>query len=338
MGNQLSKYLDKKVSELLVLEDRELSEPEKIRHQVFSNLLRAITVYYWNGNKYGTPYNYPLNPEPNDQYLDWSPFLLESYRGHNIAAIAVDASGRVIDFEFNHNEIFNSSIDHAESRLLRRVFSLRQINEEWDIENPPDDKSYGTLLGGVTVYTSLESCSQCSGIMTLAGVKDVVYLQEDTGMYQIGKILRNLSKNDDGASYLQAPHPISGSEIGLSGYCDINKAFIEFEKQQRSKTGKPFRADDEGNKRYTGSITSFLCTQSAYNYFARGWPELKELLSEFEKDPGSELATYRPGVDEEKRKCRPNERVMTNHEALNHAISFYRYVREKGDRGTPHRV
>ncbi len=50
----------------------------------------------------------------------------DRYLGHNIACIAVDENGSILDFDFNHNELFNSSAEHAEARLVRRLFSLNQ--------------------------------------------------------------------------------------------------------------------------------------------------------------------------------------------------------------------
>ena len=44
-------------------------------------------------------------------------------------------------------------------------------------------------LQNVTLYTSLESCAQCSGVMSLGGVKQVVYLQNDFTAYMIGNIV-----------------------------------------------------------------------------------------------------------------------------------------------------
>ncbi|NNF57662.1 MAG: hypothetical protein HKN04_05415, partial [Rhodothermaceae bacterium] len=266
--------------------------------------------------------------------IERSPFLRESYRGHNIAAIAVDARGHIIDFEFNHNEIFNSSIEHAESRLLRRIFSLRQVLDAWNVHGVGEpDQSYGTLLGGVSIYTTLESCAQCSGIMTLAGVKEIVYLQPDPSVYGIGNILRRLSKNDDPrVTYLQAPLPVSGASIGLSGYDEMAEAFLQFEAAQRARTGGAFKLDgDTGEERFTDNITSFLCTEPAHAFFLRGWPELKALEETYVADPDAPTAQYRPALPDE-------TQALSNHEAVERAMAFYRYVRTKGDRGTPHRV
>lgn len=306
-----------------------LSDPERERHNIYANVLRAITVWAWNGNKYGAGEEYPFNPPLTSEYLTYSPYLRESYIGHNIAAIAVDERGRVIDFQFNHNQIFNSSVEHAESRLLRRVFSLRQLSDSWDLDgHRNEDKDYGTLLGGVTVYTTLESCSQCSGIMTLAGVKDVVFLQPDPGMYQIGYILRRLTKNDNGKTYLQAPRPISPFDIQLDGIDSLLKQFDDFNSQQSSKAGQPFAriAGDSKYKAY--SITSFVCTQSAYDFFLLGCANLESLDRQYEIEKTGHPNWVPDGV----------EGALTNRQALAEAMDFYQYVKDKGYRGTPHRV
>lgn len=312
-----------------------MADADKERHRIYANLLRAITVWSWNGNKYGVRACYPRNPQPTDEVLDWSPSLADSYLGHNIAAIAVDGRGQVIDFQFNHNEIFNSSIEHAEARLLRRVFSLAQIADSWTLDGDINaGKDYGTLLGEVTVYTTLESCSQCSGIMTLAGVKEVVYLQPDPGMYRIGYMLRQLTERTDGKTYLQAPLPISPPDIELSGIDELLSDFASFVDEQRREDGEPFAvipphgpAKPSQNK-YTTSITSFLCTEPAYRFFARGWVDMKTLEQAYAAQVEGCFPDWTP----------PLADALSNREALAEAMDFYRYARTKGNRGTPHRV
>src|SRR5262249_22014479 len=131
---------------------------------------------YWNGNKYGQDGEYPWRPKQkrtNGRYQGGD------YLGHNIACIAVDGEGEIIDFDFNHNDMLNSSVEHAESRLIRRIFSLAQLNNGWatrDVQAPAPPIPYSNVLSDVSIYTTLESCSQCSGIMALGSVKEVIFL------------------------------------------------------------------------------------------------------------------------------------------------------------------
>jgi hypothetical protein len=98
------------------------NEELKEKHQIYLMGLMAIAAHYWNGNKKGVEGDYPLNCQRGE-----SGYNPNSYLGHNIAAIAVNGDGEIIDFDFNHNEVFDSSVEHAESRLLRRIFSLTQV-------------------------------------------------------------------------------------------------------------------------------------------------------------------------------------------------------------------
>jgi tRNA(Arg) A34 adenosine deaminase TadA len=63
--------------------------------------------------------------------------------------------------------------------MVRRLFSLTNIYDSWKTGNPIGTKPRAASLHDVTLYTSLESCAQCSGVMSLAGVKQIIYLQND---------------------------------------------------------------------------------------------------------------------------------------------------------------
>ncbi len=328
MANNLPVYWNRPVGELAQRHEVVLTPEQRERHQIYALLLMAIAAQFWNGNKYGQDYVYPLNPRPGSGP---SVRLRESYMGHNIAALAVAGDGEVIDFEFNHNETFNSSVEHAESRMLRRIFALRQINDSWDVDGHRNEYAdYSTLLSKVSIYTTLESCSQCSGIMTLAGTKEVIYLQSDPKMYNIGDILRRLSEDHGGATtYLQAPLPIAGRCVGLDAFDRLDAAYQEFARAQTDGAGQPFAyktgPNGEREEKWSASVTSFLCTAAAYSIFATGEPRLLEF--ERRHFNGKCHGRYCPPGS-----ARANEALV--HEALD----FLAYVKAKGHRATCHKV
>jgi len=119
----------------------------KERHRIYCYLLMKLIVRFWNGNKRGPLGTYPLRPRqvdrkqvpdtparyrgemmanPGGLRVNW-----DRYLGHNIACIAVDGNGDIIDFDFNHNDFFRSSAEHAESRMVRRLFSLTDVFDGW---------------------------------------------------------------------------------------------------------------------------------------------------------------------------------------------------------------
>ncbi|MCY3018126.1 MAG: hypothetical protein NTW87_03720 [Planctomycetota bacterium] len=317
----LNSLWDDPVRKLVELPGPVLPPEEVERHTVFSLLVMALVSRYWNGNKKGPDGQYPWRPK--QQRPGGSGYLGGDYLGHNIAAIAVNRRGHVIDFDFNHNEMLNSSVEHAESRLVRRVFSLTQLYDLATVGMASSlvPVNYANVLNDVTIYTSLESCSQCSGIMALGSVKEVVFLQRDPGQNSVGNILRNLSPV--GGRY-QPPLPIPADFLGITAFAELDTAYSAFKSGVNSK---PFYISVKGDKDHSPSITSFLCTDSALEVFAKADTTLSSMKS-------VQYPTYRPsaGVGQ------PIPDALSNEEALEHAKRFFDYAVNCGRRGSPHKL
>lgn len=296
----------------------DLPEGQAERHRIYCLLLMALVAHYWSPLKRGRRGGYPWCEPPQGPYPGCD------YLGHNIAALGVDGKGHVLDFEFNHNAIFDSSAEHAEARLVRRLYSLAHISDTW---NPTTVAGQGgnrerpryVNLSDVTVYTSLESCSQCSGAMMLAQVKEVVYLQTDPDAFWIGRILHNLSTDK-----LKAPLPIAGSEVGLDHFAELNAAYTSFKRGVGAD--RPFFVpDDPGEPDLFPSLTSFLCTKEALAAFERGARDFDALA----QGAAPRQADYRPAGAPD---------AFTNAEAISEAADFLAYAVGHGSRATPHRM
>jgi tRNA(Arg) A34 adenosine deaminase TadA len=359
----LREYWDKQLNEVVELNkiNFEKDAPElqqeavQERHRIYCHLLMKLITRFWNGNKRGPFGSYPLRgaqiepiqsnepPQPTQRYRgdmveDPDPAVSrvnwDRYLGHNIACIAVDGNGEIIDFDFNHNDLFRSSAEHAELRMVRRLFSLTDIFDSWKTGRVPG-KPRAASLTKVTLYTSLESCAQCSGVMSLAGVKQVVYLQHDFTAYKVGNIMYNLanripSAKDSLGNVISdrpgAPVPIPASMIGLDEFDTLNQANIAFvnnlKAAEASKVSSKafFISSDKTFVDYEPSITSFLCTDTARAIFERGGNKLDEPLK-FAKSRF------------------PDENdVLTNEQCLVEAREFYKYVDIEGYRGSPHKL
>ena len=314
----LEKFWDQNVSGLAGLEETPPTPEKSERHRIFSLLLMAITHHYWCGNKYGRAGTYPWNDDPTTAQGEW---LDREYRGHNIAALAVGPAGKIIDFELNHNKLFNSSAEHAEARLVKRVYEFGQVSDSWGVTGRPQALSDYNTFENVVVYTSLESCSQCSGIMALARVWKVVYLQTDPGMYMIGNMLRNLTKGTG----LESPIPIPAGEIELGQFTGLDDAFQKFREQLEQQ---PFHISPAGKKRTRHSITSFLCTRMSRAIYAQGAADFEAL---------TEKSLAHPNFKAPDREGNPVGGALTNGELLTEARDFYSYATASGRRATPHK-
>src|SRR5258708_6067057 len=252
----LIEYWNKELNQVVEVDLRkdapELAEPAvQERHRIYCYLLMKLVHRFWNGNKRGPFGTYPMrarqldvaqlppNPKryrgdmldrPGGLRVNW-----DRYLGHNIACIAVDGNGEIIDFDFNHNDFFRSSAEHAESRMVRRLFSLTDIFDSWKTGRVPG-KPRAASLTKITLYTSLESCAQCSVVMSLAGVKQVIYLQNDFTAYKVGNIMYNLANRipikDSLGNVISdrpgAPVPIPASMIDLDEFNTLNKLNLDF--------------------------------------------------------------------------------------------------------------
>ena len=317
------------------------------RHRIYAYLLMKLIHRFWNGNKRGPLGSYPLRAaqkdvaqkpqryrgdmiaNPGGLRVNW-----DRYLGHNIACVAVDGNGEIIEFDFNHNDFFRSSAEHAESRMVRRLFSLTDIFDNWKTGKPIGDKPRAASLNDVTLYTSLESCAQCSGVMSLAGVKQIVYLQNDFTAYKIGNIMYNLANRTEfrdaqgkTVSVPGAPIPIAGADVGLDEFKLLNDGNLDFVKKinaakaANDKSGAFFVGED-GSADFGPSITSFLCTDAALKIFSAG---------------GGKLDTLKPGSPDWKSK--PDDKDMfSNAQCLAHAKKFYQYADIEGYRGSPHKL
>ena len=97
-------------------------------------------------------------------YKDWQ--ISKDGRGYNIGAILANEQGEPVFWARNSVGILDNATQHAEVRL---------------IQNYLDCPCVGKYADKYTVYTTLEPCAMCSGLLALAKVKRVVYLQRDPG-------------------------------------------------------------------------------------------------------------------------------------------------------------
>src|SRR5260370_12619791 len=120
--------------------------------------------------------------------------------------------------------------------------------------------------------------------MSLAGVKQVIYLQNDFTAYKVGNIMYNLANRipikDSLGNVISdrpgAPVPIPASMIDLEEFNALNKANLDFldglkSAEARKDSSKAvFVSPDKSFVDYDPSITSFLCTDTARAIFERG--------------------------------------------------------------------
>jgi hypothetical protein len=122
-----------------------------------------------------------------------------------------------------------------------------------------------------------------------------------------------------------APVPIPGGKVGLEEFDLLNQGNLDFTNRMTAGTEFFFKAAD-GSVDRDPSITSYLCTDDAFEIFEKGSRKLDGLALQAPRYPYTD-----PPPDD------PN-RALTNDECLTEAIKFYQYVDVEGYRGSPHKL
>ncbi len=98
-------------------------------------------------------------------YANWQPASVprNKRRGYNIGALLVDKDGKPVYCGLNCINSTDNATQHGEVRAMTAYLEqTRRFN-----------------LDGFTIYTSLEPCIMCAGMMTMTDVDRVVYGQKD---------------------------------------------------------------------------------------------------------------------------------------------------------------
>lgn len=186
-------------------------------------------------------------------------------RGHNIGSVLVAPDGRIVNWARNCNAALSNGTQHGEVRLM--VGYLNRFG--------------GYSLKDHAIYTSLEPCAQCSGMMVLCNIKRTVYGQTDPGF---GKAIERLaldSKKWNEKGYLPYPRQVI-SDRSKSKYCTQL---------------------EEAYKQAGGPITRFLLTAEAKSIFMAAAEELQnftlnypEANKEILDHVRSTMSLVKPGV------------------------------------------
>jgi tRNA(adenine34) deaminase len=139
-----------------------------------------------------------LTPEKLGANPDRAAFAKLPRRGHNIGGILVDERGELVWWERNSNGVECNGTNHGETRMMISYLNFTRRS----------------TLPCHTIYTSLEPCAMCSGMMTQQNIARTVYVQKDHGF---GAALERLHQpygpREFKCGFPRAPRSKQSSEI-----------------------------------------------------------------------------------------------------------------------------
>jgi tRNA(Arg) A34 adenosine deaminase TadA len=177
-------------------------------------------------------------------YKDWQ---TDNERGYNIGSVLLSdttEAGRLVFWARNCNNVTENQSQHGEVRLMLGYLAKLHRKRKQG-KSVPDIKN----LKGHIVYTTLEPCAQCSGMMVLLNVYRTVYGQTDPGF---GKAIERLKLDSSNLphGYKPYPRPVISEKTDIVYFKKLEEAYDEY----RQTHTEP-------------SITDFLKTEPARDFF-----------------------------------------------------------------------
>jgi len=152
----------------------------------------------------------------------------EQRRGYNIGALLVDETKQPVGFELNHVGPKTNVIEHCEVRVIRNYL---QNSGKYDLK-------------GFTIYTTLEPCIMCLGMMMMSGIEKNIFGQNDfVFAHAAERLSTDLSKKGGFAPY---PRTIITQATTLPFLTKLNNAYTQFRINTQSQI-----------------LAKFLCSEGA---------------------------------------------------------------------------
>ena len=184
-------------------------------------------------------------------YKNWQTPTTNPVRGYNIGSVLVAPSGQVVKWARNCVDTTGNGTQHGEVRLMTSYLGTTEYFSLADENNDP-----------YVLYTSLEPCAMCSGMMTLQSLNRTVYSQTDP---DFGKAIQRLEF--DASSCGGCPPYPRGviSDASPSPYrTTLDSAYVAYLNQGGERSITKFLTTPQAETIYANAVNSLLNYQVVY--------------------------------------------------------------------------
>ncbi|MDG5490590.1 nucleoside deaminase [Psychroserpens sp. SPM9] len=175
-------------------------------------------------------------------YADWQPDSIprRERRGYNIGALLVDKENIPVHYGLNCINSTDNATQHGEVRAITSYL------EETRIFNLKD----------YSIYTTLEPCVMCAGMMTMTAVKRVVYGQRDVAY---SKAFERLAIDTTPIGGFEPyPRQVISQASNISFCAELDEKYHEFLSEDEEKILAKFLASEEARLIYLKAEEVFL--------------------------------------------------------------------------------
>lgn len=168
----------------------------------------------------------------------------EKRRGYNVGALLVNKNGEPVCFELNCINSMDNATQHSEVRAICGYL----------------ERNKGFNLDGFTVYTTLEPCIMCAGMITMTDIDRAVFGQKDL-------------------TFTQAFERLAFDSSSIGGYPPYPRQVKFNQLQDEISTALDLAFEDYCQHHDDKILAKFLSTKEAEVIFEKAREKLEELLS-----------------------------------------------------------
>ncbi|MFA8451870.1 MAG: nucleoside deaminase [Bacteroidales bacterium] len=183
-------------------------------------------------------------------YADWQNSDNKHNRGYNIGSVLVNKENAVVSWARNSVNVKKNMTQHGEVRLIENF--LKEVAQK--------------DLKGYTIYTTLEPCAMCSGMMFLTNIERTIYGQKDPAY---GNAIERLELNSTSLPNGYPPYP---RKVKSEGSTLLNRHLLDY------------YYDVYMSERKESHITQFLTTPEAKYIFSTAINDLVNYTIKFEEN------------------------------------------------------
>lgn len=187
-------------------------------------------------------------------------------RGYNIAALLVDSNQHPVYAALNSITLLDDATQHGEVRAITGYLK----------------NAGGFNLKGFTVYTTLEPCIMCAGMMTMVAVKRNVYGQHDV---EYSKAFERLAVDTRSiGGFKPYPRRVEAEASGSLFCKKLDSAYQIFLKTDSEKILAKFLTSEEARKIYREAYTSFTTYKTSYPENEKIYQQAFDFLKNFNNE------------------------------------------------------
>jgi len=173
-------------------------------------------------------------------YQDWQPDTVprKDRRGYNIGALLVNPEHHPVHFDLNCINSTDNATQHGEVRAITSYITAQRCFN----------------LSGYTIYTSLEPCVMCAGMITMVAIDRAIFGQHDVAY---SKAFERLTL-DLGTDVHPYPRVVQAQASSLKFCRQLDEAYQNFLKVDNEKVLAKFLASQKAKDIYKQANEAFL--------------------------------------------------------------------------------